>query len=467
MTNYLHLHFDDCKGVFEYEVRFKPDVHANNLRHKLLNQHRSVIGNGSTFDGTVLYLPIKISNKTELMSVSPTDDANYQVTIIFKRKKKMRDCIHLYNVLFDRIMKRLQYVRFGRKKFDPSAPKIIPQHKLEVWPGYVTAVDEYEDGVMLNLDVSHRLLCEQTVMEMLSNIYRSDKENFQQIALNSMLGSVVLTRYNNRTYRIDDIDWNSTPKSTFGMNGRDVSYIEYYKSHYNIEITDADQPLLVSREERRVAGQIEKESLVFYLVPEICHLTGITDEMRADQKVMRDIATITRVTPEQRMFAYNKFRDNINNSPEATEILRNWGLSLGAPLKLMGRQLDNETIRFGNGTCIAERGDFNKFVTRHNMLKVIDLKDWLIIYTRKDERATKSFVELMERNARPMGMNVCQPRLICLQDDTTDTYVKTLRNCINSSLQIIVAICPSSRDDRYAAIKKICCAELPIPTQVN
>ncbi len=466
MTNFLELNFDSTKGVFEYEVRFEPAVHSKGLRYKLLNQHRSIIGSTNTFDGVVLYLPIQLQNITTVMSESPTDGVSYQVKIKYKRKKKMSECVHLYNVLFDKIMKKLQYVRFGRKKFDPTAPKIIPQHKLEVWPGYVTAVDEYEDGIMLNLDVSHRLLCQSTVLDTLVNIHTSDKENFKELALTALLGSVVLTRYNNKTYRIDDIDWDNTPKSTFMMNDRSVSYMEYYRSHYGIHIMEENQPLLVSREERRVAGAQAKETLTFCLIPEISFLTGITDTLRSDQKVMRDIATITRVTPEQRMFAYQKFCDNVNNCPEAVEMLRGWGLSLGGPRRIQGRQLANETVTFGNGQCIAERGDFNRHVTNHTMLKVVDLKSWLILYTKRDERATRSFVDLMERNASPMGMNVCRPHTECLIDDKPDTYVKKLRSCINSSLQIIVLVCPSSRDDRYAAIKKICCAELPIPTQV-
>lgn len=322
---------------------------------------------------------------------------------------------------------------------------------------------------MLNLDVSHRLLCQRTVLDLLTQIYRSDQENLRQLALTALLGSVVLTRYNNRTYRIDDIDWDGSPKSTFIMNGRDISYMEYYKSHYNIELTDERQPLLVSREERRVAGQDEKETITYCILPEICYLTGITDEMRSDQKVMRDIATFTRVTPEQRMLAYRKFCDNVNNSPEASEILSNWGLSLDSgPRKVVGRQLDNETITFGHGKKgIAEKGDFGKLVCNNPMLKIVDLSNWLIIHTKRDERATRSFIELMERNARPMGMNVCLPKVECLHEDRTELYVKLLRKSINSSLQIIVIICPSSRDDRYAAIKKICCTELPIPTQVS
>lgn len=45
--------------------------------------------------------------------------------------------IHIYNVLFKHIMKDLQLVRFGRQHFSEYAAIQIPQHKLEVWPGYV------------------------------------------------------------------------------------------------------------------------------------------------------------------------------------------------------------------------------------------------------------------------------------------------------------------------------------------
>lgn len=39
----------------------------------------------------------------------------------------------------------------------------------------------------------------------------------------------VTSRYNNKTYRIDDIDWFQNPQSTFNKGGTQVSYIDYYK----------------------------------------------------------------------------------------------------------------------------------------------------------------------------------------------------------------------------------------------
>ena len=39
---------------------------------------------------------------------------------------------------------------------------------------------------------------------------------------------------------------------------------------------------------------------MIYLIPELCSLTGLTDQMKADFKVMKDVAQFTRVTPTQR-----------------------------------------------------------------------------------------------------------------------------------------------------------------------
>jgi hypothetical protein len=54
----------------------------------------------------------------------------------------------------------------------------------------------------------------------------------------------------------------------------------------------------------------EVEQLVC-LVPELCYLTGLTDNMRNDFHVMKDIAMYTRITPNQRQAALKKFIRNI------------------------------------------------------------------------------------------------------------------------------------------------------------
>lgn len=39
--------------------------------------------------------------------------------------------------------------------------------RLEIWPGLVTAVDAFEGGIMLNCDISHKVLRTQTVLDLM------------------------------------------------------------------------------------------------------------------------------------------------------------------------------------------------------------------------------------------------------------------------------------------------------------
>lgn len=470
VANYIRIYSDPDTGLYEYEVRFNPPVDSSQIRFKLLHQQAEILGKTKTFDGVILYLPHRLPNdETILKSIRPGDDVEINVKIIYKRKKKLVECAQFYNILFERIMNVLNYIRVGRKKFDPSAPKLIPQHKLEIWPGYVTAVDEYEDGIMLCCDVSHRILLKTTVLEHLKECFVSDQANFKNNATASLLGQVVLTRYNNLTYRVDDIDFNTNPTGTFSHRDKETSFVDYYKSQHNIEIQDLRQPLLVSRSTRRISGKEEPIEVTTVLIPELCFLTGLTDKLRNDFVVMRDIAAHTRVSPNQRLHALKQFCQNVENTPRAKEMLSNWGLRLEAnPISLDGRTLGEETIEFGNNKKgkAGINADFGKHTTSNEVLEAVDIKDWALIHVQNDMKAAKSFLDFIYTTSKQMGVSIAAPKIKVLANDRNETYVTALRENIHSTTQIVVIICPTSRDDRYHAIKKICCAETPIPSQV-
>jgi aubergine-like protein len=51
----------------------------------------------------------------------------------------------------------------------------------------------------------------------------------QNVFTKAVLGCIVLTGYNNRTYRVDDVDFDLTPRSTFKLrSGESISYVDYY-----------------------------------------------------------------------------------------------------------------------------------------------------------------------------------------------------------------------------------------------
>ena len=63
-----------------------------------------------------------------------------------------RQVVQLYNVLFGRIFRTLKFSQHNRKYFDSQGAYNIREHNINVWPGYITAVDQYEGGLLLQLD---------------------------------------------------------------------------------------------------------------------------------------------------------------------------------------------------------------------------------------------------------------------------------------------------------------------------
>ena len=182
-TNYIRLELAQDKGMWEYEVKFSPAVDSKDERHKLLQQHRSVtvsisfvfnlyylfthhfflrelFGPTKTFDGIMLCLPDRLNqDQTRLEALHSIDNSKVELTITLKHRKTMveRSTTQFYNILFRKIMKTLKMVEMNRNFYNPVSAMMVPQHKLEIWPGYVTAVHEYEGGVMLCLDTTHKV----------------------------------------------------------------------------------------------------------------------------------------------------------------------------------------------------------------------------------------------------------------------------------------------------------------------
>ena len=159
-ANYVRLEVAGNKGMYEYEVRFDPVVDSRDERFKLVNQLKEVFGPTKTFDGVCLYLPHMLENNvTYLTAKHPVDNSEVTLTVTLKHVKKLADTksIQFYNTLFRRIMHTLKMVQMNKNFYDPTAGHMVLQHKLEIWPGYVTAVQEFEGGIMLCCDVSHKV----------------------------------------------------------------------------------------------------------------------------------------------------------------------------------------------------------------------------------------------------------------------------------------------------------------------
>lgn len=469
-VNYVRLKVAEGKGLYQYDVQFEPSVDYKGARFALLNQFKEVIGETRLFDGGILYLPIMLPQKvTHFSSVLPSDGSKVTITITFTNQRRFGDpeAIHLYNILFRRIMVILGLALHGKNFYDPKAAMPIPLHKLEVWPGYITAIDEFEDGLMLCCDASHRVLRNQTVLELMQDLENSNRAQWKDEFVNLILGQSVLTRYNNKVYRIDDISFDESPNDSFEKNnGEKMKYHDYYKQQYNITLKDRYQPLLKSKVKTKLRGKSERQ--LVSLVPELCFLTGITDTMRADMRVMKDITQCICVSPNQRHYALTQFIRNVKSSQDARKILSDWGLSFDdAFMNLSGRMLPPINITFGGFTAKGNmEANWSGASNKNSVLTSVDIRNWGVVCTKRDDKSVLQFLDQMIKLGPQVGLRISKPQLLCINDDRTDNYIRTLRSTLSKdNPQVMMIVFPVARTDKYSAVKKLCCIESPVPSQ--
>ena len=90
-----------------------------------------------------------------------------------------------------------------------------------------------------------------------------------------------------------------------------MSYKEYYKTRYNEDVKDANQPLLINKD-RRTGAEIA-------LIPELCQVTGLTDQMRADFRLMKDLAEIVHTNADRKVNECRNLLEIFNTNPKCLE----------------------------------------------------------------------------------------------------------------------------------------------------
>lgn len=67
-----------------------------------------------------------------------------------------------------------------------------------------------------------------TILDIIRRI-KSEERDFKMAVEKSLLGTTVVTAYNKKSYRIDEITYDVKPSDTFKLKGSDISFSEYYK----------------------------------------------------------------------------------------------------------------------------------------------------------------------------------------------------------------------------------------------
>uniref|UniRef100_A0A8C4WYB8 Piwi domain-containing protein n=1 Tax=Eptatretus burgeri TaxID=7764 RepID=A0A8C4WYB8_EPTBU len=110
--------------------------------------------------------------------------------------------------------------------------------------------------------------------------------------------------------------------------------------------------------------------------------------------------------------------------------------------------------------------DWTRQLAQSNCSTPIHLKHWQILCTRRDTPKVMEFARMMIGVAAQMGIMIVQPQHKELQNDRTETFIRNISASFSASVQMVMCIFPSMRDDRYHAVKRLCCLQQPVPSQV-
>ncbi|XP_069825741.1 piwi-like protein 4 isoform X2 [Dendropsophus ebraccatus] len=468
LTNLFGLGLPTQWYLYQYHVDFNPAMASMRLKAALLYSHGDVLGTARAFDGAILFLTRKLENKvTELSSTTNRGEVvKITVTLTSTLMPGSPVCIHFFHVLFKKVFKFLNMYQVGRNYFSPSNPVNIPQHKLSLWPGFSVAVAPLEKQLTLCADVSHKVLRNETVLDSMNEMFhRIPKERFTDACEKEFLGSVVLTRYNNKTYRVDDIDWSTKPTDKFPKkDGTQISYVEYYKQQYNLEVTDPFQPMLVSSLKARKNEACDAPRVV-HLLPELSYLTGLSSRALTDFRLMKDLSLETQLNPERRQKRLQSLAENIQESREASAELAKWGLRLEDQLTITGRVIPPERICLRDNICQpASAADWSRDTRGGRMIQAKPLSNWILLFSHRSGDVAEQLVQCLIKVGDGMGFPIEYPKIIQVEDSPV-SFLRALQQHVNPDLQLVFCILPSQSKDNYDSIKKYLNLEQPVPSQ--
>lgn len=477
-TNYFEVMSKPNWLLHQYHVDFDPPIESKRLRIGLLKQHDHLFANNKAFDGQTLYSLTKLEeNITEIQSIKQFDQQTVNIRIKHTNEitSNSDEAVRMFNIIFKRCLFRCNFKEFGKDRayYDFSNLIELNKYHLKVAAGYKASMGIYGNKLLLCTELAHKLINQDTVWDVMEGYYRNNgPDSYKQMCINELVGQTIMTNYNKKTYRIDDIDWDQKPTDTFPKkNGERISFEQYYREQYNIRIRETRQPLLVSLPKKSDKNAGNDSPIL--LVPELCALTGtvLLKGFERDFQMKKELDGVTKLNPEVRYDRLRRFLDTIQKQPEAQKDLDDWKISFSSDVvKVQATHLAPITIVFNNQSISNSERGWDKAMRNSHHLTSVHLIDWVLVFQPRDSNKANMFMDEIISIASPMNFRIERGQMCKIPDSRGSAgglYASTIQqNYDPKRTQMFVCIVPNTNKDVYDAIKRTCCVENSIPSQV-
>uniref|UniRef100_T1GQW8 PAZ domain-containing protein n=1 Tax=Megaselia scalaris TaxID=36166 RepID=T1GQW8_MEGSC len=372
--NYFKLQTTPTWRIYQYHVDFEPNIESRRVRCGLLSEFRDILC-GYIFDGTKAFTNTRLRDDCLEVQATSRRQESIKITIKYVGVISMTEwqSLQVLNLILRRSIEGLKLQLVGRNFYDAVAKVNVRDF----------------------------------------NIHQD--RDFQESFKRQVIGSTVLTDYNNKTYRIDDVLFDKSAMDTFRCKDVEKSFVDYYYEKYHIRIKDPRQPLLLTYSRKKVGKGNAATQDTIILIPELCRATGITDNMRANFQLTRAMGDITRLNPDRRIERLLMFNKRLQEQSNSMKVLKDWNMTLDSKLvELKGRVIDPQQIVFLDRKKVSagEQADWTKHFRDNAMLTSPSrgLYNWFAVTPQRNARECRQFIELLIRSAGGMRFKIERPR---------------------------------------------------------
>ncbi len=243
--------------------------------------------------------------------------------------------------------------------------------------------------------------------------------------------------------------------------------MDYVQKQYNVRVRYSDQPMLIVVD--RLSG---KETC---LIPELCRMTGLTDGIRKNFNLMREIAKYTHTGASDKLYECRKLFQAIKNKPLCSKIMNDWNVNISYdPAKMSGLRLKPGNLLMGRQPIPLEGARDLERKIQGEMVKQGKLDNWMILYEKRNgERAFRAFQSDFEKCLRDARFDYREPREVAIQPYGKFCNARDWQEAIRNAYeryhpQLVILILPGSKASErlYNDVKRYCLESAPVVSQV-
>lgn len=172
------------------------------------------------------------------------------------------------------------------------------------------------------------------------------------------------------------------------------------------------------------------------LIPELCQLTGLTDSMRADFRLMQDLAKIVHTNADAKIKEIKNLMDHFKTNEKCKEKQALWHLKFNeTPQELQGFKYNAGNLLMGpNASGTPASFDIEKCAReidrkiQGKMYTQTQLKNWAIFHGDRDGQIASQFKSTMAECLNTCGYDKTEPMMCEVKPSMrADNWIKVMK----------------------------------------